>query len=77
MAFDSAEKRRSASALLPPFGVGVTPIGTPTDQEWRQQAGWGYSGIATETGAPAAGIIYPVLGDDAILGRMFGGLVIR
>ena len=41
---DTAEKRRAAAAL--PFQpVGVTP-NVDKDAEWRQQAGWGYSGIS-------------------------------
>ena len=79
MAFDTAEKRRSASALYPPFGVGVTPIGSPVDQEWRQQAGWGYSGVVTEVGVPppvtAQG--FQLLTDGQFESKIFGGLVIR
>lgn len=46
MAIDSAEKRRSAAGagvvtLLP----GVTPNASKP-VAWRQQAAWGYSGIA-------------------------------
>lgn len=45
MAIDTAEKRKSASnTSLYPLGPGVTPNATQ-DQEWRQQAGYGYSGI--------------------------------
>lgn len=43
MAIDTAEKRKSVSGierLLP----GVTSNAL-ADQEWRQQSGWGYSGI--------------------------------
>ena len=35
-----------------PVGPGVTPNGSK-DQEWRQQAGWGYSGIAVGGAAVA------------------------
>jgi hypothetical protein len=46
MAIDTAEKRRSVAGLpFHPLGVGVTPNASK-DIEWRQQAGWGYSGIA-------------------------------
>ena len=45
MALDTAAKRRSAAAIFVLFAVGVTPDATPGG-EWRQQAGWGYSGIA-------------------------------
>ena len=45
MAIDSAEKRRSAGgSFLLPFMPSVTPNASK-DDEWRQQAGWTYSGI--------------------------------
>ena len=45
MAIDSAEKRRSVSQILTGiFPPGVTP-NVSKDAEWRQQSGWGYSGI--------------------------------
>lgn len=47
---DTAEKRRSAAHVDLWFGPGVTPNNSK-DQEWRQQAGWGYSGILSG-GAP-------------------------
>lgn len=57
MAIDSAPKRKSVAGLpFHIFGPGVTPDSTP-GQEWRQQVGWGYSGIlADETQIPA--VIY-------------------
>lgn len=46
MAIDNAEKRRSAAGVpFLPLGPGVTP-NSSKDAEWRQQAGWGYSGIS-------------------------------
>ena len=46
MAIDSAEKRRNLVGLI----TGLQPVGvTPNvakDAEWRQEAGWGYMGIA-------------------------------
>lgn len=42
---DTAEKRKSVAALLVIFGPGVTS-NAAKDAEWRQQAGWSYSGIA-------------------------------
>ena len=46
MAIDTAAKRRSVAGLaFFVFGPGVTPDATP-GLEWRQQSGWGYSGIA-------------------------------
>lgn len=45
MAIDTAAKRRSAAGLpFLPLGPGVTPD-AGKGQAWRQQAGWGYSGI--------------------------------
>lgn len=49
MAIDSASKRKSAAGVpFLPLGVGVTPDASKP-VEWRQQAGWGYSGIAPAT----------------------------
>lgn len=44
MAIDTAEKRKSAAAVWHTQIPGVTP-NAAKDQEWRQQSGWGYSGI--------------------------------
>lgn len=45
MSIDTAEKRRSIVGILTGFmPVGVTPNASK-DVEWRQQVGWGYSGI--------------------------------
>lgn len=46
MAIDDAEKRKSASGIQATLIAGVTP-NSSKDQEWRQQSGWGYSGIVT------------------------------
>ena len=43
MAIDSAEKRKSLSGVNY-FNPGVTPT-AGKDQEWRQEAGYSYSGI--------------------------------
>lgn len=49
MAIDTAEKRKNAAQILSGmFGPGVTP-NSSKDSEWRQQVGWGYSGIAADT----------------------------
>ena len=54
MAIDSAEKRKSAVGIsLYASGPGVTPNASP-DQEWRQEAGYSYSGIAAAS--PAGGL---------------------
>lgn len=51
MAIDTAEKRRAASVIsFYPLGPGVTPNASK-DQEWRQEAGYGYPGILA-SGAP-------------------------
>ena len=45
---DSAEKRKAASGIhLYASGPGVTNNATH-DQEWRQEAGYGYAGILAE-----------------------------
>lgn len=46
MAINNAEKRKSASGIQVSLIAGVTP-NSSKDQEWRQQSGWGYSGIVT------------------------------
>lgn len=49
---DTAEKRRSVSGLYTGFHpVSVTP-NIAKDVEWRQQAGWGYSGIYPDGTTP-------------------------
>jgi len=58
MAIDSAEKRRSAGAVLVIFIPGVTADATKA-AEWRQQSGWGYSGIAVGA-EEGTGYIAPV-----------------
>ena len=44
MAIDTAEKRRSVVGVNFFSGPGVTPLSSK-DQEWRQESGYGYSGI--------------------------------
>lgn len=44
MAVDSAEKRRSVAGIQWTLIPSVTNSATQ-DQEWRQEAGWSYSGI--------------------------------
>ena len=51
MAIDDAEKRRSVAGIPFWVGLGVTPNASK-DQEWRQQSGWGYSGILAGGAAP-------------------------
>ena len=45
MAIDTVEKRRSVAGIAYWLFLGVTP-NVAKDAEWRQQSGWGYSGIA-------------------------------
>lgn len=45
MAIDSAEKRKSLAGIITSMPPGVTPNASK-DAEWRQEAGWGYPGIA-------------------------------
>lgn len=63
MAIDTAEKRRSAAgvSVLGMLGGSVTP-NAAKDVEWRQQAGWSYSGIAP--GNPATLLVDAVLLDQ-------------
>lgn len=44
MAIDSREKRASAVGITSVMSIGLTPNASK-DQEWRQEAGWGYPGI--------------------------------
>lgn len=53
MAIDTAEKRKSIAGLhLYAGGPGVTNNATK-DQEWRQEVGYLYSGILTQSTASA------------------------
>ncbi len=55
MAIDNREKRQSAGSAGMVFMLpGVTP-NTSKDGEWRQQAGWGYSGILVAVAILAIG----------------------
>lgn len=50
MPIDTASKRRSASGVGHRIGGrGITPDSSKP-AAWRQQAGWGYSGISAEEG---------------------------
>lgn len=49
MAIDTREKRQAVVGLGHYFsGPSVTPNASP-DQEWRQEAGWGYPGILADS----------------------------
>ncbi len=47
MAIDNREKRQSVVGINMLWGPSPTP-NAATDQEWRQQAGYGYSGILAD-----------------------------
>ncbi len=48
MAIDTAAKRRNVSGIAGvPLIPGVTPDASQ-DEAWRQESGWGYSGIPVE-----------------------------
>lgn len=70
MAIDSAEKRRSISGIHFIGGPGVTP-NSGKDQEWRQEVGYGYSGIAA-AGGPAGGGIRNPFGGPMVLRKPLG-----
>ncbi len=59
MAIDDAEKRKCASGVQVTLMPGVTNNASK-DVEWRQQSGWGYSGIAPSGSIPTtgAGVLY-------------------
>jgi len=61
MAIDSAEKRRSLVGIITGvMSIGVTPNASK-DKEWRQQSGWGYSGIVPNGDvAPTINILHPI-----------------
>ncbi len=65
MAIDTAERRRAVAALsgAHSFGPGVTP-NSSKDAEWRQEAGYGYPGIAANSpaGGLGAGTMLPLTG---------------
>jgi len=71
VALDTREKRASVVSLNP----GAPPSPTPNaamDQEWRQQSGWGYSGILV--GVPVVGIRRRnLLIGGGLLGRQYPG----
>lgn len=48
MAIDTREKRQSVAWLVTGLGAPSVTPNASKDQEWRQQAGWGYSGIAVD-----------------------------
>lgn len=65
MAIDTAAKRRSVSGLPHhPLGPGVTP-NAAKNAAWRQQSGWGYSGIPAANPTPPP----PSDGEFTVSGR--------
>ena len=58
MAIDTAEKRRSVSTIsLYAAGPGLTP-NSSKDIEWRQQSGWGYSGIPANNSNATINVVF-------------------
>lgn len=65
MAIDTAERRKAAGAMSG-FVYGLAPGVTPnafTDQEWIQEAGWGYPGILVTSVTAQAGELNTTLRD--------------
>jgi len=63
-AIDTAEKRRSVVSINGyALGAGVTPNASP-DQEWRQESGYSYSGIAASGAAPTSSMLLRMLEED-------------
>jgi hypothetical protein len=63
---DTAAKRRSAAGVpFLPLGPGVTPDAAKP-VAWRQQVGWGYSGIPAGAGPPP---VTPSVRTFAAVGR--------
>jgi len=63
MAIDTAEKRKSISGLRNIY-PGVTPNASK-DQEWRQEAGWKYSGILATSSSVVVAVVS--LGELSVL----------
>ena len=54
MAIDDAEKRKNVASIINAITIpGVTPNALK-DEGWRQQSGWGYSGIPAVGPTPVA-----------------------
>lgn len=70
MAIDTAEKRKSISGIHMNICPGVTP-NSGKDAEWRQEAGFSYSGIAA-SGPPGGRIMSSLVAGGGLVG--FGGL---
>ncbi len=62
MAIDDREKRQSAGSVGMVFTPPNVTMNASKDLEWRQQAGWGYSGIS-------AGAIVEVVASGIFLRR--------
>jgi len=74
MAIDTAEKRRAVAQVGFYWGgPGVTPNASK-DVEWRQEAGWGYSGIAPASPVVSTGASHLLLLRAASIGWVVGVL---
>lgn len=67
MAINTAEKRKSISGINKINGPGVTP-NVSQDQEWRQESGFGYSGIL----AALPGVTEELSGDSEMTLSIIG-----
>jgi hypothetical protein len=73
MAIDTAEKRKSISGIHMNICPGVTP-NSGQDQEWRQEAGFSYSGIAAAS-PPSGRIMSSLVNSGGLVGA--GGIAGR
>lgn len=70
MAIDNREKRQSVVGINRVVGVSVTP-NSGKDQEWRQEAGYGYSGILADNPAPVSFVPSYALNLNTLIGGGF------
>lgn len=73
MAIDTLEKLKSAAWVVTGLGCPTVTPNAAKDAEWRQQVGWGYSGILADA---------PPVEDDVVLDNSdpaitYGGRVMR
>jgi hypothetical protein len=70
MAIDNREKRQSTVGINRVGGPSVTPT-LGKDQEWRQEVGYGYSGILADDPAPASFVPSYALNLNTLIGGGF------
>lgn len=69
MAIDSREKRQSIVCINRLSGPSPTP-NAAKDQEWRQEAGYGYPGILANNPTPPTFSPYWAVGHNTLIGGM-------